>query len=120
MKLVLNLDENVIRNINGYCDHHKISADELVEDLFTKFVQEPADSINEFVENNELDDFYEFGEILKIYLYEVINSIQEDSESDEAYDTDKQMINVFKELVFNYIDNGHIATGLYKAFKEGN
>lgn len=120
MKLILDLDDNVVENMQGYCEQGNIDINYLVEKLFNTYIQYPAEMIDELANNNELDEFYTFVGLVQVYLNRAIQDIEESANSDEAYDENGSVAHAFKILSRDYINSSHITTGMYKAFKEGN
>lgn len=117
MKLILDLDENTVKNMQGYCEQKKITLNELVETLFNRFVQEPADVFDKIYEKEgDLKKLEEFQELLVEYLNETIIDLEEVSKTDEAYETDLKMLEVFRALNREYIYDARVMSGLLKEF----
>lgn len=120
MKLILDLNEQTVQNMQGYAQAHNITINELVETLFNKYAQEPATAIDKLhVENGNLNVLNEFSKLLMEYMNEAIFDIEESAVSDEAYETDNAMANVFRKLNRDYLNEAYILINLFKAFKEG-
>lgn len=121
MKIILDMDDEALKNMQGYCDVQNIEMSNLIEKLFNKYVQEPANTIDEvYSEKGNLKDLEGFQKILIEYMNEAIYDIESASKSDEAYETDERMVEVFKALSRDYLHESYILTGLYKVFKEGD
>jgi len=119
MKLIIDINDNTLKNIQGYCQTQNIEISTLFENLFNKYVQEPADIIDQIYEKNgDLKDFQEFVKVLKSYLNEAIYDIEMLSSSPEAIEDDERMTRVFKALARDHIDQAHILTSLYKVYKD--
>src|SRR5690625_4222055 len=119
MKLILDLDENVIKNMQGYCDQQDMTINELIERLFTQYIQDPANIIDGVYERNgSLKPLEDFSEMMTHYLNEAIFDIEQSAKSDEAYKTDFPMIEVFKALNRDIIPTAFVLTTLYKAYED--
>lgn len=121
MKLILDLDEDVIKNMNGYCKQQNITLEILITNLFNRYVQEPADVIDGiYKRTGSLADLEKFTQLLREYMNEAILDIEESAKSEEAYDADEIMAKVFKVLARDLLDNAYLLTNLYKEYQEGN
>lgn len=119
MKLILDLDEQTMKNMQGYTTMHNITINELVTDLFNKYVQEPANVIDKIhAENGDLRELQSFRKLLMSYFNEAIYDIEESSRSDEAYDTDEAMAHVFRKLNRDHLENPYILTDLFMEYKK--
>jgi|SRR5690625_1789770 len=118
MKLILDLDQSTIENMQGYCSQNNISVNELIENLFNKYIQEPSNIIDDLAGNSELNKLNEFAEMLTYYLNEAIYDIQESANSEESYKTDLPMVEVFKVLNRDHVQNAFILTSLYKVYED--
>ena len=121
IKLILDLDDDVVKNMQGYCDHHGINIEDIITSLFNNFIQEPAELIDGLhSEDGNLDKLNNFSKLLMEYLNEAIYDIEETAKSDEAYETDRPMANVFRALARDHINKPYILPQLYKVYKENN
>lgn len=119
MKLIIDIDQDTLKNIQEYCEVQNTTPGILLENLFNQYLQEPKNVIDEIlrIEGN-LDEFHKFNKFLVEYLNEAIYDIEESAKSDQAYETDEAMARVFKALARDHIDQAHILTNLYKVYKE--
>lgn len=118
MQLILDLDSKVVENMQGYCEQQGISINELVENLFNRHVQEPANIINEiYDEDGNLDDLKNFSKLLLIYVNETILDISDMINTTEENDEDAVMLEVFKRLAQEHIDKTYLLTDLYKVYR---
>ena len=117
MRLILDIDEKTLENMQGYCEQNNIPLEKMITSLFNKHIQEPADVIDELHANGELDKLHEFARMLQHYLSEATYDIQESAASDESYDTDLPMADVFKVLNRDIAKKYDVLTELYNAYR---
>lgn len=115
MRLILSLDDEIVKHMEDYCNYHNITLNELIEKLFTNYLYKPAIFIEELSEK-ERKDFKEFTRLLQHYMEEAITDIQLLSNSPEYFDTDKPMAEVFRILLLEHLGDLHILTNLYKTY----
>jgi len=119
MKLIIDIDQDTLKNIQEYCEVQNTTPGILLENLFNQYLQEPKNIIDEIIRiEGNLDEFHKFNKFLVEYLNEAIYDIEESAKSDQAYETDEAMARVFKALARDHIDQAHILTNLYKVYKE--
>lgn len=88
--------------MQGYAETTQQNLGEMLETLFNRYVQEPSEKINKvYKENGSLDKLDEFQRILHTYLNETISDMEFVADTSEAYETDKAMIEVFREIIRN-------------------
>lgn len=117
MKLILDIEEKTLNNMQGYCEQNKDNINELVERLFNKHIQDPANVIDEIVQNDGMDKLSDFARLLTEYMSEATRDIEESAASSEAYNTDEAMSEVFKVLNRDHITKAILLTDLYKVYK---
>jgi|SRR5699024_3258234 len=119
MRIILDLDEKLIGNMQGYCDTHGIDVNELVTTMFNTYVQTPSEVFDDLYERDgNIKDIENFLELLSEYIKEATYDIEEDSKSDEAYETDEVMIQVFKALETDIIRQASNLVRLYEVYSE--
>lgn len=114
MKLILDLDEKTIENIQGFAEAHGISINEVVMNLVKTHIQRPVDLIDQM----GLENIQEFAKIITSYLNEATYDIQALIDSNEENQDDRAMAEVFKRLNQVHIIKGDIITDLYKVYKD--
>lgn len=118
MKLILDLDEETVKNMQGYCQQNNISINDLVTTLFNENIQKPAMIIDKIYERDgNIEKYNNFAKTLMNYLNEATYDLEESARSDEAYETDLPMSEVFKVLNRDIIDS-RITALLYKTYEE--
>lgn len=115
MKMILNLDEQTVKDMQEYCDHHNITINKLITDLFVRYIKEPTATFFEIDDDNE---FWDFVLLLNNYLSEAIYDIKSLSESEEAFETDEAMAKVFERLSEKHIKQAYVVMDLFKVYKE--
>lgn len=120
VKVILDLDEGLAGSLMGYCQQKDLTPSQFITNLLNRYMQEPVDILHDIMVNGEEKEFENFQKLLREYLNEAIYDIEALSKSEEAYDTDKRMANVFKVLARDYLSQAYLITNLYKAYKEGN
>lgn len=115
MRLILDLDDKLVSDMQDYCEYHGITINHLIENLFNRFVREPAIS---FSEVDEEKDFWDFVFLLENYLKEAKHDIEMLSKSSEAFDTDKAMAKVFERLIEKHLRYGFVILDLYETYKK--
>lgn len=119
MKVIIDIDDNTFRNIEGYCKTHNVEIGSLITNLFNKYIQVPANVIDDlYAKQGNLNELNEFRRLLTKYLNDAIYDIEESAKSNEAYDTDKVMAKVFKVLNRDLADNAYILTTLFQAYQD--
>lgn len=119
MKLILDLDEETHNNLQGYAAQNNLSVNDVVADLFNKYVQDPASVIDEVhAKNGDLRELIAFKKVLMTYINEAIYDIQQSSESEEAFITDEDMMEVFKVLNRDIVNEPYVLTTLFKEYKK--
>lgn len=113
MKLILDLDEKTIENMQGYADTHGVTINEVVENLFNTYIQEPANIIDEY----GLEEIRTFMTSLTSYLNETILDMESLIGTSEEYEDDKKMIEVFKVLNRDVIHQSSTTATLFKTYK---
>src|SRR5699024_10494732 len=117
MKLILDIDEKTLENMQGYCEQNNIHLEKMITSLFNKNIQEPANVIDELHANGETDKLSKFARMLKHYLSEATYEIQGNAASDESYDTHLTMADVFKVLNRDIANKYDVLTELYNAYR---
>jgi len=120
VKVILDLEEGLAGSLMGYCQQKDLTPSQFITNLLNRYMQEPVDILHDIMVNGEEKEFEEFQKSLREYLNEAIYDIEALSKSEEAYDTDKRMANVFKVLARDHLANAYLLTNLYKAYKEGD
>ncbi len=119
MKIVLDLDEKLIGNMQGYCDTHGIDTNELITTMFNTYVQTPSEVFDDLYEKDgNIKDIEDFLDLLSEYIREATYDIEEGSKSDEAYKTDEAMVHVFKALETDIIRQASNLVRLYEVYKK--
>jgi len=117
MKVILDIDSDILDKMNGYCTQKDVPLNELIEKLFMRYIQEPANIIDElYAKEGDLKKLEEFQALLHRYLNDAIGDIEALSESGEAYDTDKPMADVFRTLSRELIHSPFVMTELFKTY----
>mgnify|MGYP001947207303 CR=1 FL=1 len=115
VKMILDLNEQTIKDMQEYCDHHNITINKLITDLFVRYIKEPTATFFEIHDDNE---FWDFVLLLNNYLSEAIYDIKSLSESEEAFETDEAMAKVFERLSEKHIKQAYVIMDLFKVYKE--
>ena len=118
MKVILDLTEEQVKQLDIAHRATGHSYEKLLMDFFCNYGQRPAEIIDELYYNNELEQFYKFGELLTHYLVESYKDLEEVSKSSEAYDTDKAMLKVMDKLINEHLKDANLMTDLYLEFKK--
>lgn len=113
MKLILSLDDNVVKNLQGYAKTHDQRIEEVLESLFNQFIQKPSEKVEEI----GLDELDNFRELLMHYLNEAIYDLESLAVSNEGVEDDERMAKVFRKLNRDHISNAHLLTDLYSVYK---
>lgn len=117
MKLILELDDKDVINMQGYCKRQGISVNELVTTLFNRYIQDPADVIDELAERNgNIDELLRFAKILTNYMNEAVLDIESLIGTEEEQDDDKVMANVFRKLNREHLSKADILIDLFKEY----
>lgn len=115
MKLILNIDDEVVKHMQEYSKFHNIELNKLLEGLFIRHIQLPTFYYHQ-LENKE--DFNEFMKLLEHHLNEFANDLRALAKTEEAFETDEAMAKVFEELANRHIKQGFIITELYKTYRK--
>jgi len=113
LKLILDLDERTVQNIQGYATEKGINPSQIIETLFNSYIQEPAEAIEEY----GLENIQKFEILITEYMNEAIYDIEELANSTEANEDDSKMANVFRKLNRDHLKNAALLTDLYKEYK---
>lgn len=114
MRIILNLDEDIIEGLNGYADHTNQSIDDVVSGLFTKYLLNPNATLQET--HPKLVDY--FAQTLTEYLNEAILDIEALSKSDEKSLDDNPMMAVFQTLNRDIVSNPYVFSTLLNVYKK--
>jgi hypothetical protein len=114
MRIILNLEEDIIEGLNGYASHTNQSVDDVVTELFTKYLLNPNATLQGT--NPKLVDY--FAQTLTEYLNEATFDIEELSKSNEKSLDDKPMIDVFKTLNRDIVSNPYVFSTLLNVYKK--
>lgn len=120
MKLILDIDDKMMSEIMSFCEKNETTPSGLFSELFNTYIHEPSYYLNKLIIEGKSRNFEEFTRLLLRYLNESIYDIEESANSEEAYETDKDMVRVFKVLTRDYINNPYLITNLYKVYIEGD
>ncbi|OFO56027.1 hypothetical protein [Nosocomiicoccus sp. HMSC059G07] len=118
MKVILNLTEEQIKELDLAHRSTGKSYETLLMDFFYNYGQKPAKIIDELHRNNELEQLYRFGELLAHYFSESYKDLEEVSKSSEAYDTDQAMLKVMDKFINEHLQDARLITDLYLEFKK--
>lgn len=115
MRMILDLKDEVVKDMQDYCAHHNITVSQLIENMFEMYIKEPVIAFSEIDDDK---DFWNFTSLLENYLTEAMHDIKALSKSTMAFDTDEAMAKVFKRLIEKHIKQGFVILDLYKTYKE--
>lgn len=118
MKVILDLTEEQVKQLDIAHQSTGHSYEKLLMDFFYNYGQRPAEIIDELYYNNELEQFYQFIKLLVYYLDESYKDLEEVSKSNEVYDTDKAMLKVMDKLINEHLKDARLMTDLYLEFKK--
>ena len=114
MKIMLDLDESVITNMQGYAEQQQTSINELITTLFNRHVQKPATIIDE----NNGKEINKFAVTLTSYLNESILDIEALVGTEEEHKSDREMVAVYQRLNQKHVVKADVLTDLFQVFKE--
>jgi hypothetical protein len=112
MRIILNLEEDIIEGLNGYASHTNQSVDDVVSGLFKKYLLDPNATLQRT--NPKLVDY--FSQTLTEYLNEAILDIDALSKSNEKSLDDKPMMNVFQTLNRDVVTNPYVFSKLLHTY----
>lgn len=119
MRLILDLDDDIVENMQHYCETHDITVNELVTTMFETNVQAPAEVFDDlYREKGNIKEIESFMQLLTQYLNEATYDIEESAKTVEAYETDKDMARVFKSINRDIVKQASNLTRLYQVYKE--
>lgn len=117
MKVILDIDEKDLKNMQGYCEIHQYDLGQLMSHLFNKYIQKPAtiiDTLNEH--NHNISPYFEFIRIFKYYLNETMEDIQSSIGTSEEYEDDKLMLEVFKRFNLEHTNDHYLIADLFTIY----
>lgn len=114
MKIILDLDEEIIDSLNSYALHTDSTAGEVITLLFKKYLLDP----NAILEKNDKSLTDHFAQTITEYLNEATFDIEALSKSNEKSLDDKPMIDVFKTLNRDVIANPYVFSTLLNTYKK--
>lgn len=118
MKVILNLTEQQVKDLKEISSVHGESYEELLMKTFYDYIYNPATVLGEEKLKDNLNDFDKFSNLLGLYMHENIQDIDISSKHiEEAYTTDKHMVEVYRRLLHNHLYKPYIITDLYKTYK---
>lgn len=118
MQLILNIDDELLKDMQFAAELKNKPLNEMVSELFATFIGDPQKTIHDAYDNDS-KGFELFNKLLFSYLTEAIEDVQESAGSSEAYASasDNRMIEVFKKLRDEILSHDHVVATLYEAFK---
>lgn len=114
LKLILELEEDIIRDLHTYAELSNLTVNEAFENLFNIYIKKPVD----IVEQHGIDEIQRFLKLLTYYLNEVILDSESLIGTDEEFKDDKKMVEVFKVLNKDVVKDPSVLTALFKVYKE--
>ena len=119
MKVILNLTEQQVKDLKEISSVHGESYEELLMKTFYDYIYNPGTVLGEEKLRDNLNDFDKFTDLLGLYMHESIQDIDISSKHvEEAYTTDKPMVNVYRRMLHNHLSKPYIITDLYKTYKK--
>lgn len=112
MRVILDIDDKIFEDMQGYASTHNTDVNIVLEDLFNTYIQEPANIIDEI----GMDELNDFAHLLHEYLNESILDMKVLIGTSEEYEDDSAMIEVYKMLLQEHINSPRVITDLYKTF----
>jgi len=112
VRIILDLSEDTIRNLEGYAEIRGVSINDIVEKLFNICIQTPSDIIDKY----GAEKVDRFGILLTKYLNETIWDMESMIGTSEENSDDRAMIEVFKELNRSSVMNSTVFTELLEVY----
>lgn len=117
MKLILDLSDELVQEMEVYARRKGITVNELVSNLFTEYIKKPHAHMKTFeMDEGGIENFQKFTQILTIYLNEAIYDIESLIGTEEEDPDDEAMAEVFRALNRDYLKQLDILTELYLVY----
>lgn len=117
MKVILNLDEQTVKEMQDYAKEKNITINEVIETLFIKQIKEPAEVINQLYEHvGDVREIDCFREVLTSYMNETIEDIKMTIGTEEEYEDDVAIVHVFTRLNQEHLNNAAVLTDLFRVY----
>lgn len=115
MRIILDVDDDVFEEMKLLAEVKDISVNEMLTDLYIKYLDEPQKYIfNEMDNDNKAIDMFERR--LYTYLNEMIKDIAADPKTPIVFDD--SMIPVIKAIRDELLKHPFVIVELYKAYKK--
>lgn len=117
MKIILDMDDNVLKNIQDFCNFHHTKIEDLISNLFTKYIFQPSVIMEKLYKHkNDYSELYHFQKLFIQYINDAILDLESTLDSDVEYEEDKIMMEVFKRLGSKHIHDPYFMTDLFTVY----
>ena len=121
MKIILDLDDKMVKDLQNYTRLQDITISELVSKLFNKYVQDPANIVGKLqTEKVTIQELEDFSELITAYVNEATLDIESLVGSDKEQENDKAMVEVFRRLNSKHLAQAEILTDLFTLYYDHN
>lgn len=117
MKLILDLPNELVQEMQIYANKEKTTINELISSLFTEYIRKPRAHLKTFeMDEGGLNNFQQFTRVLTTYLNEATYNIESLIGTEEEDPDDEAMAEVFRALNRDFIKRADIITELYLVY----